>query len=149
MAGIEVAVNDATLFTLLGSCVGVILYDSHCRIGSLAHIVLPDSRGKSSELIGKFVDTAIPKMIQLIRDAGGNFNSLNARIAGGANMFNTESGETVGSQNLFATQTLLESLGIPILGRHCGGDQGRRVTFEVNSGRVFVEQVGIEGRIEI
>ncbi len=55
----------------LGSCVGVILHDRVARLGGLAHIVLPDSRG-STDHPGKFADTAIPAMIgEIERTASG------------------------------------------------------------------------------
>ena len=57
-----VATAPAKIRTLLGSCVGVILHDRVARLGGLAHIVLPDSRG-ATEHPGKFADTAIPAMI--------------------------------------------------------------------------------------
>ena len=40
-----VAVAPARIRTLLGSCVGVVLFDRVARLGGLAHIVLPSARG--------------------------------------------------------------------------------------------------------
>ena len=139
---------EEVLCTLLGSCIGLALYDQQNQIGGLAHIVLPRARA-ATDVPGKFADTAIPELLRRIDEIGGNGRSVNARIAGGADMFNTGTDDTVGSQNLAAVEELLETRGIPVTGRHCGGEQGRRVSFEVESGRVFVEQVGVEGRIEI
>ncbi|NIM63501.1 MAG: chemotaxis protein CheD, partial [Acidobacteria bacterium] len=47
-------------------------------------------------------------------------------------------------QNLEATERLLASHGIPILARHVGGEQGRRMTLEVATGVVTIEIVGCE-----
>ena len=79
-----VAAAPAKIRTLLGSCVGVVLYDRVARLGGLAHIVLPDSRG-AADHPGKFADTAIPAMIaeierQLQAQARGR---LVAKLAGG------------------------------------------------------------------
>ena len=57
-----VAAEPAAIRTLLGSCVGVVLYDRVARLGGVAHIVLPDSRG-ATEHPGRFADTAIPALI--------------------------------------------------------------------------------------
>ena len=81
MGEIAVADVEGVLCTLLGSCVGVILYDRSNSIGGLAHVVLPDSRGKS-ELPGKYVDTAIPELLRQLDEAGTNRRSLRARLAG-------------------------------------------------------------------
>jgi chemotaxis protein CheD len=40
-----VAAAPAKVRTLLGSCVGVVLYDRVAKLGGLAHIVRPSSRG--------------------------------------------------------------------------------------------------------
>ena len=43
MGEMAVAINDGVLRTLLGSCIGLALYDQNRRVGGLAHVVLPDS----------------------------------------------------------------------------------------------------------
>lgn len=58
MGEIAVAGNGDVLRTLLGSCLGVALYERRLRVGALGHIVLPDSLGRT-EPPGKFADTAV------------------------------------------------------------------------------------------
>lgn len=130
-----------TLQTLLGSCVGLALYDRQQKIGGLAHIVLPDSRGSENRL-GKYVDTAVPSLMEQMEQIAREPLRLTARIAGGASMFVTKGGKTIGLQNVESCEQLLRELRIPILARHCGGEQGRRMTFETNTGRVMIEIVG-------
>ena len=48
MGEIAVATSEGVLRTLLGSCIGLVLYDRRARAGGLAHIVLPDSQGRAS-----------------------------------------------------------------------------------------------------
>ncbi len=62
MGEIRVDGDGNTLHTLLGSCVGLALYDRQQKIGGLAHIVLPDSRG-SEHRLGKYVNTAVPSLM--------------------------------------------------------------------------------------
>ena len=69
---------------------------------------------------------------------------LAARIAGGANMFQTDGARKIGDQNLEACETLLKAVRIPIVGRHCGGSQGRRMTLDVASGVIKIDIVGCE-----
>jgi chemotaxis protein CheD len=141
MGEMDVAVNDGVLRTLLGSCIGVALYDRQRKVAGLAHIVLPSSRG-CGRLPGKYVDTAVPNLMRKMQKAVGSSLRLTARIAGGANMFSTPSEQTIGVQNIEASERLLSELGIPILGRHCGGEQGRRMTIDAGTGSVVVEMVG-------
>jgi chemotaxis protein CheD len=148
MGELAVASEEGVLCTLLGSCIGLALYDQRRRVGGLVHIVLPHSRGKT-DLPGKYVDTAIPELLSRLEEAGGNQRTVTARIAGGANMFNTSAQATVGSQNLDAVEKALEKRGVPVLGRHCQGEHGRKMTFHIDSGKVFIEQVGVGQPFEI
>jgi len=144
MGELAVARDDGLLRTLLGSCIGLALYDQRTKVGGLAHIVLPKSRDGTSNPPGKFVDTAIPALCQEMERCAGGTIRPQARIAGGANMFATAVTETIGKQNIEAAERLLEELRIPIAGRHCGGGHGRRVSLDTSTGIVTIEVVGCE-----
>lgn len=145
MGEIAVARGEGALRTLLGSCLGLALYERRQKIGALAHIVLPDSLGRT-EHPGKYVDTAVPAMIGRMQElSDGASLRLQAKIAGGANMFAaSNSGTTVGAQNLLTLERLLDRLRIPIAGRHCGGEQGRKMKFDLATGLVTIDIVGAE-----
>lgn len=142
MGGFGVARDAGTLRTFLGSCIGVGLHDRRLRLAGLAHVVLPCSRGEADEP-GKFADTAIPELLRRMRDlAGVETIRPAAKLAGGARMFAFRSAVTVGEENLAAVERVLRDLGIPVLGRACGGTRGRRMALDVVSGVVTVEAVG-------
>ncbi|MFM9962429.1 MAG: chemotaxis protein CheD [Planctomycetaceae bacterium] len=146
MGAIGVSQNNGHLRTLLGSCIGLALFDRIHKVGALAHIVLPASNGKC-ELPGKFVDTAVPEMLrQMEKVIGDERLKLTAKIAGGANMFGATSASvaTVGNLNIAAIERLLEEHRIPITARHLGGEQGRRMTLDTTTGIVTIEIVGAE-----
>ncbi len=141
MGELAVSMNDGVLRTLLGSCIGVALYDRRHKVGGIAHIVLPQSRSPGDPP-GKFVDTAIPALYAEMETLAGRSLKPTARIAGGANMFSTIVIQTVGTQNLDATERLLGELRIPLVGRHCGGEQGRRMSLDTTTGVITIEIVG-------
>lgn len=145
MAEIGVGYRHGTLKTLLGSCIGIFLYERNLRIAGLAHVVLPDSAGREVA-IGKYADTAIPETIRRMESlAFGKTLSLVAKIAGGANMFQavtTNSFHSIGQQNLLAVEKFLSDLQIPILARHVGGTVGRNLIADVSSGNVQIQMVG-------
>ena len=136
-----VAKDDGVLRTLLGSCIGVALYDRVHRVAGLAHVVLPTSQG-IPELPGKFMDTAIPALLDKMAQLVGRAVEPTARIAGGANMFVTNMVYSIGKQNIEASDRILRDMGIPIIGRHCGGERGRRMLLDVRSGVITIEVVG-------
>lgn len=141
MGEMSVARDGEELRTLLGSCIGLALYDRRHKVGGLAHIVLPKARGKTDRP-GKFVDTAIPNLIAEMEHLAGGALKLTAKIAGGASMFATTVAANIGLQNMESCEQLLGELGIPILARHCGGEQGRRMSQDTANGKVVIEIVG-------
>ncbi|MDX2037158.1 MAG: chemotaxis protein CheD [Isosphaeraceae bacterium] len=139
-----VAQAPTLIRTLLGSCVGVVLYDRVSRWGSVAHIVLPDSRG-DAKLPGKYADTAIPAMLQDLDRALGRRSvpRLCAKLVGGASMFqSTSAAMNIGKQNHDAVERILAELGIPIIARDLGGEAGRRLTLDTASGIVSIRVPG-------
>lgn len=141
MGELDVLHGTGTLRTLLGSCIGLVLHDSNCRVGGVAHIVLPTSIG-SGQPPGKYADTALPELIRLIEQSGGKSKHLAAKLVGGARMFSSTNMNSIGDQNLATVERLLQNAGIPVLARHCGGNQGRRLAYDVQTGAVTVEIVG-------
>ncbi|WP_342509510.1 chemotaxis protein CheD [Sporosarcina sp. FSL K6-2383] len=118
----------------LGSCVGVILYDETKKIAGLLHIMLPDSTlGKSSQLnAAKFADTGIYALMEMLKVEGVRPMSLKAKIAGGAQMFQFGSSDTIriGPRNVEAVKEELKRLSIPILAEDTGGSSGRTIEFD-------------------
>jgi chemotaxis protein CheD len=135
--------------TLLGSCVGVVLYDRAFKVGGLAHIVLPAAPG-SVDHPGKYADTAIPGMIADFdrRLVGMAKSRLVAKLVGGASMFQISAttganlGLNIGQRNRDAIEQILAGLRIPIVARDLGGESGRRLTFDTASGIVTVKVPG-------
>ena len=142
-----VAKDNGVLRTFLGSCIGLALYDGRHRVAGLAHVVLPRSQGET-DLPGKFVDTAVPMLLREMKRLVGGTILPTARIVGGANMFATNVVRTIGQQNIEASELVLGEMEIPIVGRHCGGEKGRRMTVNTTSGLITIEIVG-EDPIEI
>jgi chemotaxis protein CheD len=145
MAEIGVLQSQGKLRTLLGSCVGVSLFDKRLKLIGLAHVVMPCSTG-SSPSAGKYADTAIPEMIRRMSEiASGAKLSLTAKIAGGANMFSyaiSTPSATIGEQNILAVEQSLAKEQIPVLGRHLGGNFGRRMVVDAETGMAQIHVVG-------
>lgn len=127
----------------LGSCVGIALYNPKNKIGSLLHIMLPDSTTfKDTSKWQKFADLAIPRAVDEI--AGNNKKDIVAKIAGGASLFNftsTNKSLQIGKRNIEMVKQTLEELSVPILGEHVGGDSGRTMIVDLEDFNVTVRMV--------
>lgn len=146
-----VAAAPSKIRTLLGSCVGVVLYDRAGRVGGLAHIVLPNSRG-AVDHPGKYADTAIPGLIADLDRAlrGKSAGRLVAKLTGGASMFTLDGVSSspsstimnIGRTNQEAVEQILSELRIPVIARDLGGAAGRHVTLDTATGLVLVRAPG-------
>ncbi|MDW0115711.1 chemotaxis protein CheD [Sporosarcina thermotolerans] len=136
----------------LGSCVGVVLYDETTKIAGLVHVMLPDSSLGRLESFNraKFADTGIYSLVELLKKEGVNPNSLKAKIAGGAQMFQFGSKDTIriGPRNIEAVKLVLGRLSIPIIAEDTGGSRGRTIEFDPISIKLSIRTVN-EGTNEI
>ena len=137
MAGLCFGEGTDLLETLLGSCVGVAVWDRTGQFGGLAHVVLPESRDNST-LPGKFADTAIVQLKKGLLAMGASERGLAAKIAGGATMFGARSERDIGEKNYQAVMEHLKTHRIPLLAEHIGGSKGRMIRFSVENGHVEV-----------
>ena len=138
MAGIGFGQAPDELETLLGSCVGIAIWERKSKLGALAHIVLPKNPGTASTP-GKFADTAISDMKQKLVARGANPRRLTAKIAGGATMFGPATAQDIGKRNCEAVLEYLRKAEISVLAQHIGGEQGRQVRFSTSDGSLSVK----------
>jgi chemotaxis protein CheD len=130
---------------ILGSCIGLALYHPGRKTGAMAHIVLPESAGRDGAP-GKFADTAVPQMLELLRKQGLPACGLTAKLAGGANMFNGSGPLKIGDANAVAVAAALKKAGIRVAAQDVGGMRGRRVDFDCGSGEMIVQCAGQPAR---
>lgn len=140
----KTAKNPDRLITYaLGSCVGTCLFDGVTGFAGLSHILLPDSSiSKTDKNIMKYADTAIEALVREIERFGIRRTQLKAKIAGGANMFATQSkGMNIGERNVAAVKEQLRRLGIRIVAEDTGKNFGRTVEFDPQTGSMTVKSV--------
>lgn len=131
----------------LGSCVGVVLYCESKKVAGMLHVMLPDSNlGKSDRMnVAKFADTGVYALMELLKSEGIRPWSLKAKIAGGAQMFQFGSSETIriGPRNVEAVKNELKRLSIPIISEDTGGTSGRTIEFNPLTAMLTVRTVNL------
>jgi chemotaxis protein CheD len=148
MADLMVIRAPVKLITLgLGSCIGLVVYDVTAKVAGMAHIMLPNSRGlMGSEKVGKFADTAVPKIIDDMIRLGAIKTRIRAKIAGGAQMFSLPGMSadflTVGAKNVSETTMRLRSMGIALAAADTGGNNGRTIEFSTSNWMLKVKTLG-------
>ncbi len=152
MADLKFGKNPIKLTTLgLGSCVGIVLYDSMNKVSGLAHIMLPSSENFNNVTNkSKFCDLALEVMITGMEELGAKRRNMKAKIAGGAKMFSFNSQSdllSVGERNVEATKANLKKYNISIVAEDTGLDYGRTIVFDSETEELFVKTMGRETKI--
>ncbi len=138
MGGVRFGEAPDVLETLLGSCVGIAVWDELAECGGLAHVVLPDSQGKVAKP-GKFADTAVVELKKRLVEIGASPHRLKAKIAGGSLMFGKAMSDAVGQRNCEAAISHLRQHNITLVADHVGGEKGRVIRFSLSDWSVEVE----------
>lgn len=130
----------------LGSCVGVVIYDLQMKVAGLSHIMLPDStHSKQKELNHyKYADTAIPLLLKKLLHLGARKTYVQAKIAGGAQMFQFSNSDVmkIGYRNVQSVREILSKLDIPIVAQDIGGNKGRTIEFDPQTGKLMIRKIG-------
>ncbi len=123
----------------IGSCVAIVLYDIKKPLACMIHAVLPEKPVKSAEN-GKYVDSGLEEGLKLMIEKGASINDIEAKLYGGANMFDMKNDAiTIGERNAAKAKAELVSKGIKLAASDTGGDYGRTIEFGVSDRRANVK----------
>lgn len=130
------------LTTILGSCVGVCLYDAESGVGGMNHFLLPDSQGQGRPT-ARFGDVAMERLLAAVINAGARRSALRAHVFGGACVLAAfyGPGTHLGERNVRVALRFLEQEGIPVVERCTGGRRGRKLLFHTAGGAVQVREI--------
>ena len=92
--------------------------------------------------VAKFADTGIYALMEMLKAEGVRPMSLKAKIAGGSQMFQFGSSDTIriGPRNVEAVKKELKRLSIPIIAEDTGGSSGRTIEFDPAQAFLVFEQ---------
>ena len=141
---LKVVAAPEKLRTVLGSCIGIAVFDPQLCIAGLAHSILPQG-SEEIEQLGKFADQAVDNLVVRLTALGASRNRLTAKLVGGATMFGTaNNGAQLGERNAEAARRRLQAHDIPIIGEAIGGTKGRKVLVDPDTANIEVAIIGSE-----
>jgi len=141
IADLQFIQGEGILKTILGSCVGIIVYEPNLKIAGLSHILLPQPVDNRADQPLKYGSIAIPFLFNGLLARGAKKENLLAMIAGGANLFGKKDDSSlrkIGTENIKITKKILKKHKIKILSEETGGDRGRTITFCLDSCKLKV-----------
>jgi chemotaxis protein CheD len=107
--------------------------------------MLPAGSISAGSSAAKFVNTAVPQLVDDMLRLGVRRSCLVAKLAGGAQMHKLISqNETmrIGDRNIKAAHEALAGLRIPVIGEDVGGVCGRSAELHSDSGLLVVKTAG-------
>ena len=136
------------LVTVLGSCVSACIRDTKSGIGGMNHFLLPEQNNRhqnttwaeayeSSET--RYGDLAMEILINDIIKRGGERQYFEAKIFGGAQMF--ESSMEIGKRNIEFVSDYLKYESIRITSNDVGGIYGRKIYYIPQTGDIFLKRI--------
>lgn len=134
----------------LGSCLAVVLYDPNAGVGGVIHTLLPEETDfptEDEEDITRFTDTGIKVLLKrLLNHSGVERRNIRAKLTGGSEVLQFVTFSTdVGRRNVEVARELLDDLGIEVVAEDVGGEFGRTIVFDPQTGAVIVRKAnGIE-----
>ena len=139
-AEIFVSREPIMVSTVLGSCIAVCLWDTRFAIGGMNHYLLPLWNGDGLAT-PKYGNIAIHQLFEKVLAQGAERKSLQAKIFGGAAMWNTRDGLfAIGLRNIELAQQQLKELQIPLVASDVGGTLSRKIFFNTADGSVLLRR---------
>lgn len=119
----------------IGSCIAVMIYDRHKKIGGLAHIMLPGRSAKGpSESRTKYAEDAIDFLFDTVKRLGAKTSDLEISVVGGANIL--QEGD-IPDKVVKSVLDYLKKLNVKWNRKRVGGTERRSVFLDTTSGRIF------------
>lgn len=133
------------IYTLLGSCVTVCLYDVGTRIGGMNHILMPgkacDTAIGSFDAATRYGINAMELLINRMMKLGARRERFQAKVFGGAQTLSYISDENcMGRKNVEFVFHFLQTESIRVIAKDVGGERSRRVFFDTGNGDVFLKR---------
>ena len=142
--GLFITDTPARVKTVLGSCIAITIRAPKVGIAAISHCLLPRAGAPVATLsrqeAARYVDATIHLMLAAFSQRGVRPNEMQVKLFGGADT-ELASGYRVGTRNVEEALEGLAARGIVPACQVVGGNCGRVIEFDTNTGDVFVKQL--------
>jgi chemotaxis protein CheD len=136
----------------LGSCIGVIAYDSVTKVGGILHFMLPDSTispDKAAKQPAMFGNTGLPMLFKAMVGMKADPRRIRIFVAGGAGMLAGQDPFKIGERNSTVTFDFINKHGLSLRHRETGGSINRTVHLEINTGSTNLKTPVANGQFSL
>jgi len=136
-----VSIEPMEIYTVLGSCISICIWDKKLHIGGMIHYMLPMWNG-TGLATPKYGDIAIPKLVNKLYSMGSEKKDLVAKMFGGGAVIKTVGEKyNVGKRNILLGKDVLHELEIPIVSYNVGTNSGRKLKFFTGTGKILMKML--------
>ena len=132
--------EETVIYTVLGSCVAVCLWDRQNRIGAMNHFLYPRT-ADPAQATARFGNVAVLTLIRLMLAEGVAREGLEGQIFGGGTLGTGRPEGDIGPQNVQVARKILTQQGIPITSEDVGGGKGRKLIYNTGTNEAVVLKV--------
>ncbi len=133
--------NTSTMLSTyaLGSCIGVIAYDSVVKCGGILHLMLPEASVSPQKAVTQpamFADTGLPIFFKALIGLKAERSRLKLFVAGGASVIAGQDPFRIGDRNTRFTLDFIAQNRLNLVKAETGGTLNRTVHLELSTGNV-------------
>jgi len=128
--------EDEIIYTVLGSCVMVTLWDKRNKYAAVCHYLYPYIEDKKL-YTSKYGNVAIRAIIKYLLENGSKKYNLEAMIFGGGDIYKNG----VGQNNILIARKILKENKIKIISEDTGGSMGRKIIYHTRTNQAIVYKV--------
>ncbi len=141
------------IWTVLGSCVSIILHDRRTGYTGMTHAQLPEyspCKGQCTEScpkpcgaqvdgenIYRYVNCSLHYLLMKFKKKRVSYDDLEARLYGGSNILRLK-GNRIGNQNVMVARGLIQLFKLKLLHEDVGGDTGRTINYFTDTAEAVV-----------
>ena len=141
------------IFTLLGSCISIIMYSPRYRQAAICHSLLPQDlnscEGKSKAGNFKYLDQSFNTMYDWFIRRGIKNHEITVKVFGGGDVIQGKgsgygvdvNNKTVGARNIDAALTYVRGKNLNVAAVDVGGESGRQVFLYSHTGEVLLKRL--------
>jgi len=135
--------EDLIIQTVLGSCIAVCLFTDNVITCGMNHFMLPGG-SESSETMDslRYGIHSMEMLINSLLKLGIQKKDIKAKVFGGGNIIDFKTTKnTVGENNIEFIFDFLRKENLPVVTKHVGGDNARKILFFSEDKRVLVKEI--------
>jgi chemotaxis protein CheD len=138
------------VITLLGSCLSVTMFNARFHLAAICHAMLSRPRRtvppcSSPAQRFRYLSDAIPAMARRFSQLGMQPHEVEVKLFGGGDIIelggDPHRNPSIGQANIVTAHQLLNAAGFQINTENVGGDRGRKIVFNTESGEVLLKRL--------